>query len=120
MLGVFLILFSGCSSNDGGTTTVTTEHPDAKEVLTLDPNADIFQLDGLVYQTNIDWVEELSLTKKEQIGEIKTTNDKDTNFKDEMANKLPVGAKIYTTNENGILIVEFGNESKKYLAVVEG
>ena len=84
-------------------------------------NADIFQYDGVIYKTNIDWVEELHLTKDVQIGEIKTKNDANTDFKDEMSNKLPIGAKIFFTKEReDILIVESEGEIKKYLAIVEG
>ncbi|RDW15856.1 hypothetical protein CWR48_18845 [Oceanobacillus arenosus] len=113
-------MISGCS-NEGEATTVTSDSIDAEEVLTLNPDADIFQYDGVIYETNIDWVEELSLTKDVQIGEIKTKNDSNTDFKDEMANKLPVGAKIFSAKERGdILIVELEGEILKYLAIVEG
>jgi hypothetical protein len=38
-----------------------------------------------------------------------------------MSNKLPVGAKIFSTKERGdILIVEFEEKKLKYLAIVEG
>ncbi len=115
-----LFLITGCNIQKG-TTTVTIDSIDAKEVLTLDSNSDIFQYKGVIYKTNIDWVEELSLTKDVQVGEIKTKNDTNTNFKDEMSNKLPVGAKIFSTKERGdILIVESEGEIKKYLAIVEG
>ncbi|MBP3953121.1 hypothetical protein J7W16_18520 [Bacillus sp. YZJH907-2] len=113
-------MITGCS-NGGETTKVTIDSIDAEEVITLDPDADIFQYDGLIYKTNIDWVEELSLTKDVKIGEIKTKNDTNTDFKDEMANKLPVGAKIFSAKERGdILIVELEGEILKYLAIVEG
>ena len=117
-LGLFLI--TGCS-NGSESTTVAIDRISAEEVLTLDPNADIFQYDGVIYKTNIDWVEELSLSKDVQIGEIKTINDANTDFKDEMANKLPVGAKIFSAKERGdILIVESEGGIIKYLAIVEG
>ncbi len=87
---------------EGGTTTVTIDSIDAKEVLTLDSNSDIFQYNGVIYKTKIDWVEELSLTKDVQIGEIKTKNDTNTNFKDEMSNKLPIGAKIFSIKKEEI------------------
>lgn len=87
----------------------------------MDPDADIFQYDGVIYETNIDWVEELDLTKDIQIGEIKTRNDTNTDFKDEMANKLPIGAKIFSAKEReDILIVESRSEILKYLAIIEG
>lgn len=120
LIALALFMISGCS-NEGEATTVTIDSIDAEEVLTLDSDADIFQYDGVIYKTNIDWVEELSLTKDVQIGEIKTKNDASTDFKDEMSNKLPVGAKIFSTKERGdILIVESEGEIKKYLVIVEG
>ena len=84
--------------------------------------ADIFQFEGIIYKTGIDWVEELTLTKGEQVGEIKTKNDTDTNFEDEMSNKLPVGAKIFSTveKEGPILLVESEGEILKYYGWVEG
>ncbi|MCM3693153.1 hypothetical protein [Neobacillus niacini] len=124
LLSVFIVLtlltITGCS-NSGETTKVTIDRIDAEEVLRLDPDADIFQYEGVIYKTNIDWVEELALTKDVQIGEIKTQNDQDTDFKDGMANKLLVGAKIFSAKERGdILIVELEGETLKYLAIVEG
>ncbi|MFJ5717839.1 hypothetical protein [Neobacillus sp. NPDC093127] len=119
-IALALFMISGCS-NEGESTTVTIDSIDAKEVLTLNSDADIFQYKGIIYQTNIDWVEELSLTKDVQIGEIKTKNDTNTDFIDEMSNKLPIGAKIFSTKEReDILFVESEGEIKKYLAIVEG
>jgi len=125
----------GCSNEEQSTTgstetTETTESTettetfdtiDAEEVLRLDSDADIFQYDGVIYKTNIDWVENLTLTKGSQIGEIKTRNEKDTNFKNEVSNTLPVGTKIFSAKERGdILVVEIDGELRKYLAIVEG
>ena len=123
---VILVLLTavGCSTSSGiGETEVhTTENPDAEEVLTLYPRADIFQFEGVIYMTGIDWIEELSLTKDKQVGEIKIRNETDTNFEDEMSNQLPVGAKIFSTleNEGPILIVETEGELLKYYALLEG
>lgn len=119
-LAIFILLTAvGCSYK---TEVHETKNPDAKEVITLDPGADIFQFDGVIYKTGIDWVEELTLTKDEQVGEIKTRNDSDTNFKNEMSNKLPIGAKIFSTieKEGPILLVELEGKLLKYYALVEG
>ncbi len=99
-----------------------TKNPNAAEVLSLDPEADIFQYNGMIYQTNIDWVEEMSFTKDEQVGEINARNDRNTDFEDEMSNKLPVGAIIFTTNEEDeiLLVVKSNGETLKYYAIVEG
>ncbi|ALS78438.1 hypothetical protein AUO94_07070 [Planococcus kocurii] len=125
-LSVFILSTTiGCSNSSITPETYTTQNPDAKEILTLDPKADIFQLDGVIYQTGIEWVEELSLTKDKQVGEIKTRNDTDTNFEDGMSNKLPVGAKIYSAEESDevagpILLVESEGKLLKYYGLVEG
>lgn len=98
-----------------------TKNPDAKEILTLEPNADIFQYDDVIYITHIDWVDELEITKDEQVGEIKAKNETDTNFENDMANKLQVGTKIFSVKErNDILIVKYNEETLRYLALVEG
>jgi len=127
-LSIFIVLTAvGCSNSSltSTTETHTTQNPDAKEILTIDPKADIFQFDGVIYQTGIDWVEELTLTKDVQVGEIKSRNDTDTNFEDDMSNKLPVGAKIYSAKESGevggpILLVESEGILFKYYGLVEG
>lgn len=123
MLVFVLLIVVGCSTVTE--TSHVTENPDAEEILSLDPEASILQFDGIVYQTGIDWVEDLSFTKDEQVGEIKKQNDTDTNFEDEMANKLPVGAKIYSVKEEGkvagpILLVEAEGKQFKFLGFVEG
>ena len=52
-LSIFILLTAvGCSnaSITSTTETHTTENPDAKEILTSEPEADIFQFDGVIYQ----------------------------------------------------------------------
>ncbi|ADU29497.1 hypothetical protein [Evansella cellulosilytica] len=130
LMALSLFMITGCSDirelKDGEVKEeeiieVSIESIDAEEVLSLWEDADIFQYDGVIYMTNIDWVEELTITKNTQIGEIKTKNDANTDFDNEMSNKLPVGAIIYSVKERGdILIVEYDGEIKKYLAIVEG
>lgn len=113
------IYLSGCT--DAKTEVTVSKHPDAEEVLRLDPNADFFQWEGLIYQTNIDWVNEIELTKYESVGEIEEMYDKNNYFRDGMANKLPIGTKIFSTKERkDILLVEDEGKTKKYLALVEG
>jgi hypothetical protein len=117
---VILALFSINGYSNGGE-TVIKDSIDAEEVLTLDSNANIFQYEGVIYKTNIDWVEDLTLTKDVQIGKIKTKNDTNKDFKNETSNILPVGTKIFSAKERGdILIVEFEGKALKYLAIIEG
>ncbi len=113
------IYLTGCT--DAETVVTVSKNPDAEEVLRLDPNADFFQWEGLIYQTNIDWVNEIELTKHKSVGEIEEMYDKNNSFTDGMANKLPIGTKIFSTKERkDILLVEDEGKTKKYLALGEG
>jgi hypothetical protein len=120
LVALMLFIITGCSNGEE-LTKVSIDSINAEDVLRLDPDADIFQYEGVIYKTNIDWVEDLSLTKDVQISEIKIKNDTNSNFIDDMANKLPVGTKIFSAKERGdIFIVEFEGSTLKYLAIVEG
>lgn len=114
---VLVVSVVGCSNSleMGKLEVHTTGNPTANEILTLKPEADIFQFEGVIYSTGIDWVEELTLTKGRQIGEIKTRINTDTNFENDMSNKLPVGAKIFSTieKEGPILLVEYNGDILK-------
>lgn len=118
-----MVVFSGCSLSKGSDEEAVyeTKNPDAEEVLTLDSEANIFQFNDIIYQTNIDWVDELTVTKDEQIGEITDKSGDIQVFKNGTANKLEVGSEIYSVQEReDILIVETEGEELKYLAIVEG
>ncbi|WP_239984646.1 hypothetical protein [Lentibacillus sediminis] len=79
---------------------------DKNQVLTLDPDADYFELNGRVYKTGADWIEDEKLTKGEKAGEIQQG----------MANQLPVGAEIFAPKgRTDILIVEYEGREKRYL-----
>lgn len=124
LLITMLLTITGCSyfdHDDDGAEVHETKNPDAEEILTLDPNANIFQFDGIIYKTDVDWVDDLSLTKGEKVGEIKTKNEKDSKFEDGMSNMLSVGTEIFSVKERGdILIVESDGKTLKYYAMVEG
>ncbi|GIN62162.1 hypothetical protein J27TS8_21550 [Robertmurraya siralis] len=124
LLVIFLssIFLAGCGFNNQ-TTINKSEAPSAKEILTENKDADIFLLNKTVYQTNIEWVNKLNLTKNEEIGEIESiyTFDSNDSFKNKMATKLPIGSKIFSTNERkDMLIVENNGVEKKYYALTEG
>ncbi|MFC9600172.1 hypothetical protein ACFY5J_06430 [Peribacillus butanolivorans] len=121
MLLVCIFYLSGCFNTE--IKTVTSKNPDAEEVLKLDKNADIFQWEKIIYKTDIEWVNELKLTKNESVGEITEvfSNGFSKSLKDGMANQLPIGAKIYSTKErDDVLIVEYNGKVKYYLALTEG
>ncbi|MGE7666963.1 hypothetical protein ACQKMN_14740 [Ureibacillus composti] len=82
ILSIFLLgnfLLWGCSgeelessiSSHQQTTVITTGNPTAQEILENDPKADIFQWNGTIYQTNIDWVNELVLSEGDFVGVMK-------------------------------------------------
>lgn len=128
VITIFIIstfILSGCSSfqNNDNIETHETENPTAEEVLQLDSEADIFQLDGVIYQTNIDWVDDLTLTKGKEVSVIKSQEQDATAFENNTANKLPGGTKIYKPKEKideNVLLVELDGEFMNYYAIVEG
>ncbi|MCM2678031.1 hypothetical protein [Alkalicoccobacillus plakortidis] len=127
----FLLVISfilvGCSiENDNSVSPPTVE-----EIITKNPDADIFMFRGVIYEANIDWIDELTLIKGEKIGEItEQAVDDHYKYKDGMANKLSVGAIIYEVEEssarenntygNGVVIVDDHGEQKYYMANMEG
>ena len=108
---LFVVLFSlflvGCNEKVTGTTS-ESKKPDAAEVLRLDNQADIFQWEGNILKTNIEWVDELELNEDKYISEIKFNSSKAKDFKNGTANLLPIGTKIYSVKErNDIFIVKY-------------
>ncbi|MCP3760959.1 hypothetical protein NLX67_00935 [Domibacillus sp. A3M-37] len=119
LLTVFFL--AGCSAQTKPLVTTTTENPTAKEVLELDPSADIFQLEGVIYKANVDWVDQLSLTKGEKAGEIEQNVTVPEDFGDGSATHLPNGTVIFKAAEQqDVLIVDVDGEEQYYLAQMEG
>jgi hypothetical protein len=114
VLFIALLLFalSGCEALKG--------NPKPKDFL-KNPHADIFVLDDIVYANAQDneWVQEIDYTLGRQIGEITKQTDKAWNFKHGVANKLPVGTKIYETGTPAYIAIVDGEEIP-YLAMIEG
>lgn len=120
LLLLLSIYASGCA--DSETKIVSSKNPDASEILALEKNADLFQWNNIVYKTDVDWVNDLKLSKEKQLGEITESYSEHLNeFKNGMATKLQKGSKIFMAKERGdILIVEDNGKVKYYLALVEG
>ena len=118
-----VLTFVGCS-NDNDPTSVSNseENPTAEEILKGNSEADILMYHGIIYKTNLDWVDELTLTKGEQVGEIKEqAMEGNYDYSNEMANKLSVGSIIFEAKErDDVLIVEDNGETHYYYALVEG
>lgn len=121
LLLAVLLPFWGSGCNDNKVTVHKNQKPIATEVLKLDPQADIFQWENNIYKTGIEWVNELEIEEKKQIGAIKFNVTHAAEFKNNAANQLPIGSKIYSVKDrNDILIVKYENEVKRYLVQSEG
>lgn len=121
--GIILCLFflTSCEPGIVLISSSTSKPPDAKEVLTLEPDADILQWDGAIYQAGVEWVQELELTKKERIGEILYNTQMSEEFQDGIASKLPIGSIMYSTDEGDeYILVEVDEETRSYLLLSEG
>ncbi|WP_046173538.1 hypothetical protein [Domibacillus indicus] len=106
---------SGCVQDEQ---TAVSSPPSAEEVLEQDTEADLFQYKDTVYQTNIDWVDELELTKKQEIGEVRAVFSGEDSFSNGMSTKLPAGTKLYSVQEREDILMS--GDGKKYLALSEG
>lgn len=114
---ILLIFLTGCSQSLG--------NPTARDIIKENGDADIFQWnDGLIYSNafNAVSVQELGLTKGEELGEITRQTSNKWLFKDGAATQLPVGTKVYKANDDDtyILIIELEDEEIVYHALLEG
>jgi hypothetical protein len=111
---LILVMFTaGCNTGIKG-------NPAPKDFL-KNAKADIFMLEDIVYSNaqNIEWVQQLDYKVGEQVGEITKQTDKAIVFTNGVSNKLPVGTKIYRTN-NAVYIAVIEGEEIPYLAMLEG
>ncbi|MCP9285653.1 MULTISPECIES: hypothetical protein [Bacillus] len=93
--------------------------PSAEELLAIDQQADLFQWEGTVYETNVDWTTSLHVTKHQQVGVIQKTAAK--NFEHGTASRLQKGTAIYSVKEReDMLVVELHGKTKIYTAHAEG
>ncbi|QOR64866.1 hypothetical protein IM538_13510 [Cytobacillus suaedae] len=118
---VLFVFTTGCYA-DGGRVT-------AKDVLRQNSDADIIQYNnGNVYSnvTSLEWFqdEKSKYTKEKFVGEIIKQTNSSFLFKDFYSTKLPVGTKVYSTDEDVrlsyILIVEHDGEDLYYMRLLEG
>ena len=114
---LFLLVLTGCSS-------VVPNNPTAKTILKENAQADILQIDHLIYikATDQEFLEKNNFIKGDKIGEIKKTTTSTLFFKDFCATKLPVGSEIFATNDHDTytIIVEIDGKQIVYTALVEG
>jgi len=72
--------------------------------------------------SNIERVQELELIKGQELGEITRQTSNKWLFKDGVATELPVGTKIYESNDDDTynLIIELEEEEIVYVFLLEG
>jgi len=123
-----LAILAGCNQVEVGNSgkandKLETHNPTAEEILSKDPDADIFQLDGIIYSnaSHIEWVQTEDLTTGEAVGTITKQYADGLAFEDEIATILPVGTKIFKPLKGGgILIVKLNDKEIRYLGLIEG
>lgn len=113
-----LVFLFACSEEKE---VATIGNPTAEEILEMQEDADILQLNGDVYQTGMDWLDEEDVTKKEKVGQIESSSTDGAFFEDGTATHLPVETSIYSVNENeSILLAEVDGEYIRYSILAEG
>lgn len=125
---ILLLTFTGCD----GLASMTQEENNntikkvtAKDVLTEDHDADIFQHNGLIYTNSNGYKSELdediNLEKGKQISEVVKKSSDFEKFGNGVATNLPVGTKIYQVPGQGLIVltVEIDDERIIYIAIIE-
>jgi hypothetical protein len=126
MIFICLMMLTACNESKATNQHLTqpTHNPTANEVIKQNPNADIFQLNGILYKnaSNIEWVETADLTIGEPVGTITEPYKEGATFKDSMGTKLPIGTQIFEpVKKNGpILIIKLAGKEIRYLGLIEG
>lgn len=123
-----LLACTGCNEENhsftsvkNATITTTIANPTAQEILITNPSANIFVWKGIVYEGNIDWVNENTYTAGEFLGLIAKNWEGIPSMAHAHANLLPIGTKIYQSKEDrSILIAEMDGEFYYYYALLEG
>lgn len=101
------------------------EKQTAKEILTNDHDADIFQYNGLIYTSSSSHTKELfedvNLDKGKQISQIIRQSNDHNEFIDGVATKLPIGTEIYQVPGEGlaVLTVVIDGERIFYIAAIK-
>lgn len=119
---ILLFIIAGCNSGNRPVTgESSTSNPTAEDILSDNPNANIFMFTDIIYNTGIPWVDELELHKDQVVTEILEQSGDGKEFKNGTATQLPVGTKIYSTQERSdILIAETEDGDIRFYGLVEG
>lgn len=107
-------------NDDGDVDLSSLDALTAEEVLEEDPDADIFQYEGVIYKTDGELAEDVGLTQGGLIGKIDKKDEDATEFEDGLANELMPNVKIYETNEEDLttVLVEVRSDLYVYYAQV--
>ncbi|CAM4364701.1 hypothetical protein [Paenibacillus typhae] len=117
-VAMFVWVLSGCGLNSGSN---TTGNPTANDVLSTNPDANIFMYQDIIYSAGINWVDELTLTKDKEITEVKEQRKDGKEFRNGTANKLKAGTKIFSAKErNDIIIAETADGEVRFYSLIEG
>lgn len=115
-ISVFLF---ACEHSD--TKATSSAPPTIEEELKNDANSDLFLKDKIIYKTSIDWVDELTLTQDELVGEIQRQSSIPSEFINYTSTMLPIGSKVYSAKErDDVLIVQTTKGMKYYYQLSEG
>ncbi len=108
-----LICIVGCNG--------TASHDDPDYMLKNNPNIDmiVYGLSAYINANDVEWVIELDLEKKDEIGVIQGVYTIDTELF-LTATLIPEGAVVYKTTRDDIIIVEVDDVLIPYLEWIEG
>lgn len=123
---LFILVLVGCNSNnriseENNAKYIIIGNPTTEEILKANPNANILMYKDTIYNSGIDWVDELKLTKDTQITEISEQRKEGKDFTNGTASKLIVGTKIFSVKERkDVLIAETKDGDIRFYNLVEG
>ncbi|OIJ17222.1 hypothetical protein BKP37_01450 [Anaerobacillus alkalilacustris] len=127
ILFLIIITLSACNNEQqlkmGEEEQLYIGSPTANEILSKNKREDIFLMNEVVYVNaeKIDWVKKADLTLGNAVFEVVRQSNDGEDFTEGTATKLPVGTKIYKTNEKGdIYIAVVDGREIRYLGFREG
>ena len=120
---ILLLTSTGCmgliSINKDNNNSI--EKRTAEEILTENPEADIFQYNGLIYSNsnNEDIDENVNLEKGKQVSETTKKSTNHVEFLNGTATNLAVGTKIYQVPGEGLAVLTVIKNGKRIIYLAE-